>query len=731
MGRFFAFLVLLAALARGGAVAEPPRVPLALTLGEFPYGTGYTESEPRLDDARAKRLAGLGMNFVLAPYPADSAPVAALAASAERHNIYMYMLCTLVDRNDLAKTPPQKWAQTFASGQFATEGDTPSSRRPATRSDSPRPCPLSPSVIRHAADRMRQYMPAFAGHANIRGVFGTETWVSTLAFRPGGADIACYSPWANARFRKATDNKKAPPPVFRKPGYVAPEDDLWLRWCQIVRQDCEADYNQAVGRAARKVRPDLLVAGYRGGAEDKTDLLTQYVTPSWALGSELKALERLDVRANWREDTDRSAIPVYAVASRRYSGDSVATPASLRLTVASALGACARGVILDYPKPLWSHAEDADAKLLVDETRRLGDHLAVYGGMYLALRKPASPVWMLSHWGWVNSFDSYCLLSEGGATPEAARNADLTGWHSSVSRLAVPAALRAGLPVEFVTEKQLMGDGLFACKAVLLPGLLHCRAGVVKNLERYIEQGGKVFVDQSTRVRIEGATTLPVDFSTWRRAQFEGVTGEVAEFHAKWRGLVDEAIPILKKHVTDVVKPDVSLDGADGAWRILANGATKYLFVFNSNTDESRKFAVTVRNLPPVAYDVVSGRLETKEAEGLRTFELELPAGGWRVVAFAEGALRHLRLARPRLEGNALRLSLALFDDGRERFRAAVPVRITLHGADGAEFTLHRSTSDGALALNVPIAGSAPVPVKVTVTELFTGMSVSQPVIAR
>jgi uncharacterized membrane protein len=721
------------------AAGDSPRVPPG-AVGEYPFGAQIADSTApaNLDGLYLKYYAELGINHLVLSGIRDGMSAAEVdavtsrfATAAVRHNLYMYVRPRLVDGEQLVQVPPAKWAQrTLPSGSFAYLGEH------------PRPCPLSPAVIRHAVGRMQAWMPSFAKHPNVRGAFCDGAWVSVLGRRTlaqGDPGIACYSPWANARFRKAAE-QKPPPPVYRKPGYVAPEEDPWLRWCQIVRQDPGADYHEAVARAAKEARPAFVLSGYPGGFEGKSDLMVETATLDPLQESELAVLERLDVRAHWRGDADRTALPIRALVGVAPPLDNYIYPESLRLAVGCALAACARGVVLTYSEDLWSPSIQDPARVpLTQEVQRLGRHLAVYGSMYRALRKPPSPVWMLSSWGWLNSFDNYHLLFPEGVTPETAEDVEPASWPLRIADVAVPATLRAGLPVEFVTEKQLLSDDLFTCKAVLLPGLLYCREGVVRNLERYAARGGKVFVDGSTRVRIEGATVLPVDFSKWRAA-VAGKDAPAPQFtreghrrrRALWEKHVAEAVSVLREHVAKAVQPKVRLDGTDGAWRILENGAAQYLLVLNSNVDEARKFTVTVRDVPPVAYGVASGSLlETDETEAGRAFSLELLPGGWRVVAFAQRALRHVRLARPRVERDTLRLSVALFDESRAAFRASVPVRVTLYGADGAAFTLHRATSDGRLTLDVPIAGSVPVPARVAVTELFTGKTVARDVVAR
>jgi len=726
-------------------VADAPREPLALKLGEFPYGTHVVNAAfPKgIGDLATKYFADLGMNHIVSsgfvhigtgkgtrmtPEAVD-AYVKGYSDALEKHNLCMFIEPAPADGARLAGLDPSEWAQvTLPSGKFAGHYG------------SPRPCPLSPAVIRYAVDQVERWMPIVARHPRVRGAFCDDEWAWVMGYRnayEGDPGIGCYSPWANERFKRIT-GKKAPPPVYREPGYVAPEDDPWLRWCQIIRQDCAADYNAALSKVAKKHRPDFIMSNYPGGFEGKSDIMVEEVYLDCWKESELEAFERLDVRANFREDRRRNQIPIYAlIGIFRMPEDKSIYPETLRLTVGACLGAGAKGIILWNSVNLWSPWFQHSGRTALDrEAQRLGQYLKKFGPMFLNLTKRESPVWMLSGWFWVNSFDNYYLVPPD---PEGGEDKERPWWQFQINDAAGPAALRAGLPMEFVTEKQLLSDELFKVKAVILPGMLYCREAVVKNLEKYIKQGGKVFVDKSTKVKIEGATVLPLDFSKWHYDIVGGKRPIAPPTEANYRkqralreAYVDEAIPAIQKRINAVVSPRVTINSPKAAYRMLENGGTTYLFVYNSNVDEGHRFTVWYRDLPGVVYDIAAGKVvPVVEAQGRRRFDVELPAGGWKVLALAPSKLGRVRISRARVLKKRLQLSVMLFDERRRTFSAAVPVKITLAGREGATFTFYRATSEGVLKLEAPIGHSVPMPVSVSVQELFSGRMAEARVSAR
>src|SRR5690606_2286416 len=180
----------------------------------------------------------------------------------------------------------------------------------------------------------------------------------------------------NAYYKSVT-GQDAPPPVYREPGYVAPEDNPFLQWAQIIRTDAFREYNQAIADAAEPYRPDLILSNYPGGFEGNLDvMIEEFYLDCWKV-SELLALERIDARANYREDYTRTQYPVWGLMGIfRMPEDKSIYPETLRLTAGVGLGGGVKGLILWNASNLWTpNMQHPGREALYVEARRLGDYL--------------------------------------------------------------------------------------------------------------------------------------------------------------------------------------------------------------------------------------------------------------------------------------------------------------------------------------------------------------------
>ncbi len=706
-------------------IASPARLPRSLSIGGYPYyvHAGDASIPGMARDLAMKYYADLGFKGIVMQFtPLDRAYLNAYTASLDRNNLVAFL------HPEFAADARAMVNKTVGPEEYATYVQP--SGKHSLWYGSPYMDVYSPLIREGSRKAARETIEFIKDYPQIIGAFYDDEWAWTVWFRhgyEGDAGISPYSKAANAHYKTVTGNEP-PPPVYRTPGYVAPENDPWLNWCRIMRQDAYKDYNADLNKIAKEIRPGFLMSNYPGGFEGTSDMMVEEVYLDCFRVSELLTIERMDVRSNFREDHDRTRHPKWVILGIfRMPEDKSVYPETLRLTAGLCLGRGAKGLILWNGVNLWMpHMQHPGRDALEAEAKRLGEYLAQYGDIFNYLRKPESPVWISSSWFWVNSYDNYLLVPPDADTPEA-KDLERPWWGVQISEVAVPVAMKAGLPVECVTEKQLASQDLFKKKAVILPGLQYCREGVVKNLEAYIKRGGKVFVDQSTKVNINGAMVLPVDFSKWH---FDIVAGKreirtpTEETYRRSRALqnahIDAAVPVLREQITTAVDPDVRINSTEGVFTTMVNGDVTYLFVYNSNIDKGNTFTVTCRNFPRFAYDVETRAPCALTTKGTtRAFSLSLPAGGWKMIAFAPHKLTGIAVTQAQLKGDALTLR-AHTRAGHNRFRGAVPVQITLRGAEG-ETVIYRATSDGVMHITIPIQDSVVRPTTVEVKELFSG----------
>ncbi|OXU15131.1 putative membrane protein [Sedimentisphaera salicampi] len=708
----------------------PQELPFGARLGEYPYIAHVLDAAmpDNILNLNYKYINDLNFNNVvmqgyhsIGKLDYQDTPESLLkwckehTRALEENNLSMIARPAMAESVKFHIPDPNQWAQkVLPSGEFASHYG------------GYKPCPYNKYVQKYAKEQMKQYMPVLSEFQRIRGIVPEDEWAWTLGYRnpyEGGQGIGCYSPWVNKRFKKLT-GKEAPAPEYKEKGYIAPEDDLWLKWCELIRQDAYEEYNEMVTQTARSYREDFLVSNYPGGFEGNTGLMIEEVYLDCWRESPLLAIERMDVRSNFRMDSSRTELPVWAmVGIFRMPEDKSIYPETLRLTTGVCLGSGAKGIILWNYVNLWGqYFQHPGHAWLESEAEAIGDYLHKFGPMFLELEKEPADMWILSGWFWVNSFDNYLHIP-----PEETSNynKETPWWNIHISEIAGPAAMRAGIYPEFVTEKQLMSKELFKQEAVMLPGAIYSRQGVVDNINKYIEKGGKVYLDQSAEIEIPGAETLPVDFSKWHQDIAEGkrpTQRPTEENYKKQRKLSEEhisnAVDVLEEHVTPQVSPNIEIDSTESAYTLLANGRAKYLFVYNADERNQNTFNVTCRNLPNVVYDIEKSEL-VSEGQNPISFSLSLPPGGWKVFALCENQIGSLKVQKADIEGDKLNISAEIYSENEGIFDAAVPVKIILYGEENKTHEFYRSTSRGKLNIEMPFGKSIPKPVKVEMIELF------------
>jgi hypothetical protein len=525
---------------------------------------------------------------------------------------------------------------------------------------------------------------------------------------------------------KEKTGKLPPMPTYREPGYVAPEDDPWLLWCIEIRQDAFEEYNEKVQQAFKKHKPDFKVCNYPGGFEGNLDIMIEEVYLDCWRESELETVERMDMRSNFRQDKYRDKHDMWPlIGIFRMPEDKSVYPETVRLTAGLCLGTGARAIMLWNAANLWApNLQIPDRPPLHTEAQKLGEFLHKYGCMFKYLKKVPADVWVSSGWFWMNSYDNYYHIP-----PEDGKLKDMERpwWMFQVSDIAGPAMLRSGMYVEFVTEKQLMSKDVLQKKAVLLPGMLYCRQGIVDNLEAYIRKGGKVFTDQSCKIDIEGAVKLDNDFSKWHYVISAGdrpTTTPTEENYRKQQAMrksyVEAAIPEIKQKIKSVVNPDIVIENTKACYTLMQNGNAKYLFVYNSDTDNSNKIEVKLKKQGKYVYDIKSNSMNTAGPDGLLNMKLRLKAGDWKVLLLTEQKMAKVKLDKCDLSGNTVKLKATAQDDKGATFSAAVPVEISFNNSKAQTYTVYRATSQGSLETSVEIPQWFGKPTSISIKEMMT-----------
>jgi hypothetical protein len=126
-------------------------------------------------------------------------------------------------------------------------------------------------------------------------------------------------------------------------------------------------------------------------------------------------------------------------------------------------------------------------------------------------------------------------------------------------------------------------------------------------------------------------------------------------------------------------------------------------------------------NQPTAAvYNLTAGHREfTSTTDDKTRFQTTLPAGGWNVYVCADAALQGLDVVRQEAT-----LQVRTLTDEKKRFDAAVPLEITLQGANGESFVYTAATDHGKAELTLPVDELEFNVEQIIVQELLTGQHV-------
>ena len=569
-----------------------------------------------------------------------------------------------------------------------------------------------------------------------------QTWYLPTGYAYVGGKpglIADYSKFANDYFKKQT-GKDAPLPVYREPGYVAPAGDLWLKWAELIRMRGFVPFCQEMCKGIKEKQPGALTGYFGGGFWGEGDIIIDEFYHQMWKEDILKTMSTTDLGFARQNDLlgekTQYWSEIFCTKSPGCFGGnkgSAIDAEQLRLTAGLAFSRGLKGLIIWETPYLWE-MQQPGAETLDKEVKRVGTFLQQYGPLLLCLKREIPPVWYLGGWLHCNSFDQYRWL-----TPEIGKSLDPSfPWRQfQIDDIAFPALIRAQVQAASITEQQLMSDELMKRKAVVLPSLQYCRQEVVDNLKKFLAQGGLVFTDQSSPVKIEGATILPCRFDDWyddvnagKRLGGRGLNNTSSDdvSNARRENRIRDLIPIIEKEIAAKIAPEITVkhnesDFWDGFSSTMTNGDCKYLFVFNNDLKFGRVMNVQLKSNPGTLYDLLDAKpVAVAEKAGTFSFKSQLEAGGWKIYLAAPKPLAAIEVEGVSTSGGKLKAKVTLKDADGNLFKGAVPITINITGSDRAH-TLYRSTNEGEGTFEVPLGDYFGKISRVEFTELLTGKS--------
>jgi hypothetical protein len=303
-------------------------------------------------------------------------------------------------------------------------------------------------------------------------------------------------------------------------------------------------------------------------------------------------------------------------------------------------------------------------------------------------------------------------------------------WHANEE--AYFALKTTGLPVETLEESELIATGGdLPHKAIVLSRVNYLRPEARQAIERFIDAGGSVFVDQSSTIDLGGTKTLPVamdelfdlifpagGFDGWNRYKHRDDWQPITRAHA-------QAIrPLLQRFDSGRIR--VTSDGPM-QWNLLDGGAVKFLFLVNDNvqTEDLEQYRQVVEDWrltpatwSPVAakvnidqvdavYDVIAHeRMNVKTTAGRMSWSAQVDGAQGRMFALFDTAPTALALevADSADAGQVIRCEVELLTEDGRRLDADLPLQLVWRG----QVVDHTALSDGTATVEVLVDALTP-----------------------
>jgi len=160
--------------------------------------------------------------------------------------------------------------------------------------------------------------------------------------------------------------------------------------------------------------------------------------------------------------------------------------------------------------------------------------------------------------------------------------------HTQTLEVGFPAAIKAGLPAEGITDTTLANDDLSQYQAIVLLNVEYMRRSVVEKLNDYIRRGGLVFVDKSSAARPAGAIVLDGDFLAWHRLITQGQRFKavgtmdpqlIEKGSSNQRRVTNALATVFAQRVKPRLKPaPVETHSRDTVATVSESGSGRYIF---------------------------------------------------------------------------------------------------------------------------------------------------------
>jgi len=383
-----------------------------------------------------------------------------------------------------------------------------------------------------------------------------------------------------------------PPEVKYQEPCVVNENSPLYKWISIIGYPSSTApltkfHNEDLKKVARKVNPDIKIVQMPGGEYGELDAVVVELYQYMFYAPELSTAWAMDYVRHFQESSSKPIWPLIGWYQKSPLPEWISENIILTAKIALAWGAKSVdfAAIPSLDKENFPFYKREDLKNaytnLIKEIRQIQTLL-------LKIHPKHKPVAVL----FSNTTEAYQKILDWDKTKilwEKEKRWSEKPWeHCQSFDIAYPSFLLAHIPVEVITEKDILKGNLEKYEYLFLINCQYLPQSVFDKITLFQKKGKIVFADKSSFVKPEGVIDIPVDFSIWSRIIEAGLRSrcwepERADNHFFQWALVRECAEILRKVLAEKKLEDIDILSPYIVYTFSTDGKNDYLFLINTD----------------------------------------------------------------------------------------------------------------------------------------------------
>ena len=501
-------------------------------------------------------------------------------------------------------------------------------------------CPYRPAAQQAIRERMRQLGEAIKPYP----------YVDAISLEDEFGMAACCCPACLARLKEKTGLTAIPKPQFIPSGTVLPEKDPCLQYLREIKWPAAGFMYTTANEAIKKVNPETAIFTIPG-VFDNLDVAELEIYPGlfddgelfiFGAGPEVGDQAPSSVRM-LLSPKKRDTVPCWYLIGwysppMLHAPDWIFSLGTEEGKMALNNGAAAV-TVTGMGKMIQ---KDARFRRMMED---LSHAVRSYGPMFLNTKHAPRPLALLRSKITTEYQGIVDPAKLAAASKEDKWKVVETTWkHGQSHQVAWPAAMRAHIPCEEISEDNILRGELKDFQGLLLVDFEYTSEAVKAAIETYAKEH-PVLADLSTTVKIAGAQRLDFDFSRGHQlvldgqrdcSKYQGSTNTPAaiasdrkladEIYTRYEELAREGAKALAREIPQQFKGRVQIDNPNVVYTLAEAGPVQYLGVWNLNRTQTEKAQVNVAGAAGAVYNAtLSQKIDAKVAEGKTTFTVSLP----------------------------------------------------------------------------------------------------------